>query len=254
MSWLQLYLYPMLTTIVFWAMYTVVLLFLNRSGKKASRIGLAISGVTLFALSHYQLWAVRDDLSVSGIYWAFISAMTIWVWHELAFFSGVLTGPWQQECPPEAEGWNRFGYALLTHLYHGIAVLAEVMLLWWLNRGAANWFGLLTFVLCWSLLLSAKINVFLGVPNLQVSWFPEHLRYLASFWKQKSYNVFFVISVAFTMVLAVFLWKRVSDLSSESVAVGMSFLAGLATLGVMEHWMLIMPGPGSGQRQAVSDG
>jgi putative photosynthetic complex assembly protein 2 len=252
MSWLQLYLYPILTTILFWTMFTVVLLVLNRSGKTVSRIALVGSMLTVFALAHYQLWVVRNDLSVGGIYWAFICAMTIWVWHELAFFSGVITGPWRKACPPNVHGWKRFGYALATHLYHGIAVLVEIFILWWLQREAANWFGLLTFALCWSLLLSAKINVFLGVPNLQVTWFPEHLRYLATFWKKKSYNLFFVFSVVVTTILAIVLWIQANRLAPTDPAIGVSFLAGLATLGVIEHWMLIIPAPGSRQQATGS--
>lgn len=231
-------------------MFTAVLLLLNRSGKTISRIALVGSMLTVFALAHYQLWIVRDDLSVSGIYWAVICAMTIWVWHELAFFSGVLTGPWRTACPSNVSGWSRFGYALATHLYHGIAVLMEIALLWWLQRDASNWFGLFTFVLCWTLLLSAKINVFLGVPNLQVTWLPEHLRYLTTFWKQKPFNAFFVVSVLATTVLAIVLWIRVNQLAPDHTAIGFSFLAGLATLGVFEHWMLIVPVPGH-RRQAA---
>lgn len=254
MSWLELYLYPILTTIIYWAMFTVVLLLLNRSGKTKSQIALVASGVTIFALAHYKLWDVRNDVSISGIYWAFICAMTIWVWHELAFFSGLLAGPWLKECPPDAQGWRRFKLALATHLYHGLAVIAELLVLWWLNRGAANWFGFLTFALCWTLLLSAKINVFLGVPNLQVSWFPDHLRFLGSFWTQKPYNPFFVVSVILTTILAIYLWWQVGKTAPDSTAVGLSFLSGLATLGFIEHWMLILPGPGSKQQEAVTDG
>ena len=50
-----------------------------------------------------------------------------------------------------------------------------------LTWGGANQVGTWTFLVLWVMRLSAKLNVFLGVPNLTEEFLPEHLRYLKSF-------------------------------------------------------------------------
>jgi putative photosynthetic complex assembly protein 2 len=239
-TWAQLYFYPLLTTLVLWGMLTLGLLWLNRRGPGPSRIVLLIL-VGILALAHHQLWVVRHDVSVWGNYRAFIASMLIWSWHELAFYSGVLTGPWRKPCPPDAKGLRRLGYALATHLYHIAAVGADMLVLGWLHSHAANQVGLWAFVLFWLLQLNAKFNVLLGVRNLQPRLFPHHLRYLASFWAERSYNLFFWPSVVLVGILAAALWMHASTLAPDSRAIGISLLACLTTLGVLEHLMLVLP-------------
>lgn len=239
-TWAQIYLYPLLVTMALWAGLTLGLLWLNRRTPAQRRVVLLLL-LSVVALAHQQLWEVRDDLSAWGCYRAFIAGMLIWTWHELAFYSGVLTGPWQAPCPRGAQGWRRFGYALGTHLYHEIAIILEMLLVWWLLRGAANQIGLLTIVLGWALMQSAKLNVLLGVRSLPVDWLPEHLRYLGSFWAQRPSNPFFLPSVLVASAVATLLWLQAGALAPDGSAVGMTLLAVLATLGVLDHWLLVLP-------------
>ena len=236
----QLYVYPMLAVLVLWSLLTVGLLWLNRRGPRPGRIALVIlTSVLVFA--HHELWTVRDDLSLWGCYRAFAAGMLIWAWHELAFYSGVLTGPWRAPCPPDVRGWRRFHFALSTHVYHELAVGVEVVALWWIHRDASNVFDPLTFVLLWALLHSAKLNVFLGVRSLTVDWLPAHMRYLGSFWRRRHSNPLFLSSVLAISLLAVWLWVCASTLNPYDSAIGFSLLAVMATLGALEHWMLMLP-------------
>lgn len=216
------------------------LFWLNRRGPKTGRRVLLLVA-PLLALAHWQLWNGRNDLSVWGCYSSFLIGMLIWAWHELAFYSGVLTGPWRDSCPRHSSGWRRFGYALGTHLYHEIAVVIELALLWWLHRDAANLLGPVTFWVLWVLQQSAKCNVFLGVPTLQVNLFPHHLRYLGSYWRQRPHNPFFHTSVFTGSFLALAFWSRAGELAPDSSAIGMTLLASVLTLGVLEHWLLMLP-------------
>jgi putative photosynthetic complex assembly protein 2 len=239
-TWAQLYLYPLLVTLVIWGGLTLGLIWLNQCGARAGRIALLVT-VPVLVLVHMQLWQVHNDLSMWGCYRAFLGGMFIWAWHELAFYSGVLSGPWRVDCPPNLTPWQRFGYALRTHIYHEGAVLIEVLLLWWLHRDALNLVGPLTFLALWALQHSAKLNVFLGVRNLKVSVLPEHVRYLASFWMPRTHNPFFFISVTFFTILAAVLWVQASQLAPASATVGTSLLATVLTLGVLEHWLMVFP-------------
>ena len=43
--------------------------------------------------------------------------MLIWAWFELAFLSGLITGPSKQLCPKDIKQMKRFGYALSNIAY-----------------------------------------------------------------------------------------------------------------------------------------
>jgi putative photosynthetic complex assembly protein 2 len=239
-AWTHLYLYPLLVTLVVWGGLTMGLIWLNQHGARAGRLALLLL-LPLLLLAHQQLWAVHDEITALAHYRAFLAGMFIWAWHELAFYCGVLSGPWRVDCPPGLSSWGRFGYALCTHAHHEIAVCVDIALLLLLHHDAANLTGLLTFGSLWALQHSAKLNVFLGVRNLKLSVFPGHIRYLGTFWAQRPYNPFFFISMAFFGVLAVLLWLRVSALAPHDSAVGMALLATMMTLGVLEHMLLVLP-------------
>lgn len=236
----QTYLYAPLLTLGLWLSLTAGLLRLNQRGPRIGRIAL-VATLPLLFLAHQQLWATQHDLSILGAYRSYVAASLIWAWHELGFYSGVLSGPWRSDCPPSARGIRRFGYALSTHLYHELACLVELILLQQLLGDATNRMGLLVFVLSWALQHSAKLNVLLGVRSLQAELFPTHLRYLASFWARRSANPFFIPSVSVASLLAILLWFSVGAHAPDPVAVRLALLASLVTLGALEHWLLIVP-------------
>jgi putative photosynthetic complex assembly protein 2 len=249
-AWAQLCVYPLIVTVALWVGLTGSMLWLNRCGTTPARWTLLLSIPVLF-FAHGELFAVRFDLSVWGCYRAFIAGMLIWAWHELAFYSGVLTGPWRAPCPPNARGWRRFGYAMGTHLYHELAVLVELYALWVITIGTTNPVGPLVFGLCWLLQHSAKLNVFLGVRYLNVDLLPAHLRYLGSFWRPGAPTLFFRISVLVTTVLALIFWLRMSLIWPQPSGVALSLLAVLTTLGALEHWLLVYT-PASMARAAAA--
>ncbi len=242
--WAQLYLYPLLVTLVVWGGLTVGLIWLNQRGARTGRWSLLLLLPLLF-VAHQQLDEVRHSLSAWDCYRAFLAGMFIWAWHELAFYCGALSGTWRVACPPNLSPWQRFRSALRTHVYHELAVLVEICLLAWLHQGALNQMGLLTFCALWALQHSAKLNVFLGVRNLKVSVLPAHVRYLGSFWTPRAVNPFFFVSTAVFSVLAALLWIQASAQAPHESAIGTTLLATVLTLGVLEHWLMVFPAIGS---------
>ncbi|NTV63445.1 MAG: DUF3623 family protein [Oscillochloris sp.] len=232
--------YPPLAVVVLWVALTAGVMGLNRRGARAARLGLLL-GLPFLGLAHWQLGLVRHDLSSLGAYRALAAGMTIWAWHELAFYSGLICGPWRQACPPHAQGITRFGYALGTHLYHELACLVELGAMLFVLGDATNWVGLLVFCLSWALQHSAKLNVLLGVPWLQVDLFPAHLRYLGSFWARRTPSAFFLPSVSVSTLLAGLLWLTAGSLGPAPVAVRLALLASVVTFGAIEHWLLLLP-------------
>jgi putative photosynthetic complex assembly protein 2 len=215
-------------------------MWLNRRGAGPARWSLLFT-IPVLLLAHHQLWAVRYSTDVTSIYVAFVAGMLIWTWHELAFYSGLITGPWREPCPLHAKGWDRFCYALGTHLYHEVAVAVEAALLWWLFHDAVNVIGALTFVLLWALQHSAKLNVLLGVRSLDVAALPKHLRYLGSFWTQRALNVFFIPAMTVMIIVTIGLWVQVGLHVPHDHAIALTLLATLLTLGVLEHGLLVVP-------------
>ena len=89
---------------------------------------------------------------------------------------------------------------------------------------------------------SAKLNVFLGVPNLGEDLLPDHLAYLATFMKRKPMNALFPFSVTGGTIVACLLFERAlrGGASSFEVA-GFTILGALMALAVIEHWFLVAP-------------
>lgn len=239
-TWLTIYVLPPLFTLSFWVALTVGVMALNRRGIRAARLGLAAT-LPLLALAHHVLWSTRHDLSAAGAYGAFAAGLLIWAWHELAFYSGVLSGPWRAACPPHARGFRRFQYALGTHLYHELACIVELICFVVLLHDAANMLGPLAFGLSWALQHSAKLNVLLGVRSLDPSLFPPHMRYLGSYWRRRAGNGFFLPSLSVATLLAIMLWLAVGVHATEPAGVRIALIATLISLGAIEHVLLILP-------------
>ncbi len=240
-AWPYVYLYPPLLAVALWAGLTALVAGLNRRGPRAGQLAL-LASLPLLVLAHHELHLTADSSGPFEAYRAFIAGTLIWAWHELAFYSGILTGPWRKACPPEARGMTRFGYALGTHLYHELAVVLEVGLMLWLLHGGNNLLGLLVFVLSWALQHSAKLNVLLGVPALNVALFPPHLRYLGSYWRERPANFFFIPSLSVFTLLTLMLMTAAHTHRFEAVGVRLALLATLVGLGALEHWLLAPPG------------
>ena len=72
----------------------------------------------------------------------------------------------------------------------------------------------------------AKLNLFLGVPNLSVEFLPPHLGYLASYFSNKPMNLLFPASVTLASGAAGYAWGTAS-----AEQTGTLLLATLLTLG-----------------------
>ena len=89
---------------------------------------------------------------------------------------------------------------------------------------------------------SAKLNVFLGVPNLGEDLLPEHLAYLTTFMKRGPMNALFPFSVTAGTVVGCLLFERALRVDASSFeVVGFTILGALMGLAVIEHWFLVAP-------------
>jgi putative photosynthetic complex assembly protein 2 len=157
---------------------------------------------------------------------------------------GVVTGPCREACPESAGAWRRFRLALGTCLYHELTILVSGGLIVAATRGAPNQVGLWTFLVLWAMRQSSKLNVFAGVLNLNEQFLPAHLRYLSSYMRRRPMNLFFPFSVtAATVALGWLVQRAVAADTDAFRAAGLTFIATMLALAILEHWFLILPLP-----------
>lgn len=231
---------PMLFCLFVWWASTGIILYLDglpqRTFRRSFVLASMVAGAALLAIG----WSAGDDSS-RGAYIAFLAALALWGWNEMSFLMGFVTGPRRTSCPINARGWQRVRFAIETILYHELAIAGTAGLVAGITYGAPNRFALWTFLLLWGMRISAKLNVFLGVRNLSEDWLPDQLKYLESYLRRAPMNWLFPISVTLSTVATVLL---VQMAMAESVhAAGWMLLSVLMGLGLLEHWMLVLPLP-----------
>jgi putative photosynthetic complex assembly protein 2 len=238
------YLWPALFALFLWWFSTGAVIYLDGLPRRTFKWSmLGATAVTLAAL--YGIGASADDTSLAAAYCAFASGLLAWGWIEISFYTGYVTGPRTQPCPEGCRGWKHFGHAIMSSLWHEIAILAGVAIVAALTWGQPNQIGLWTFVVLWWMHQSAKLNVFLGVRNVTEEFVPEHLTFLRSFLtKRNSMNLLFPVSVTVSTVVCVYLVDAaIQPGASTFEAAGYSFLATLMALAILEHWFLMLPLP-----------
>lgn len=235
--------WPALYTLLLWWFSTGVILYLNGLPRQTHPWTMAAATV-LLGIALVGVSVTAADTRVSGAYLAFTAALMVWGWQEIGFLLGYVTGPRRAACPPGARGWRRAGHAVMAILYHELALivlgLAVLALTWGRPNQVATW----TFGVLWLMRLSAKLNVFLGVRNLNEQFLPEHLRYLHSYFRQRPGNRWFPVSVIGVTALSAAAWHGAVALSVEAFEVtACSFVAMLLSLALLEHWFMVLPLP-----------
>ena len=181
--------------------------------------------------------------TVEGAYIAFLSALAIWGWIELSFLSGAVTGPNRDPCPIESQGWDRFMRAWGTIAYHEILIACALLGLVVLSIEAANTVTVLTFGVLFFARVSAKLNLFLGVPRIHTEFLPKPLTHLPSHFRHARLNALFPLSVTL-LAFAVACWlERTFAAETPFAAVAFALLAALTALALLEHWLMVLPLP-----------
>jgi putative photosynthetic complex assembly protein 2 len=190
------------------------------------------------------LWVTSDDTTVASAFCGFSCALVVWAWHEMSFLTGFVTGSRVSACPIGGGEGLRFVNATQTVIYHEVAILVTALGIVALTWGQPNQFGTMTFIVLWLARISAKLNVFLGVPNLTEEFLPAHLAYLKSYFRNRPMNLLFPLSVTASTVLT---WlcidHAIAANASAFSAAGWSLLGTLMFLVVIEHWFLVLPLP-----------
>ena len=154
-----------LYAIFIWWFSTGAILWLDRRPRATYRASLTAATLVASAAVYGLVRTLGDD-TPTGAVLAFTCALALWGWHELAFLTGLISGPRTSPCPPDATGWRRFKLAASTLMFHEIALALTAAAILALTWGAPNPIGGWTFAILLVSRLSAKLNLFFGVAEL----------------------------------------------------------------------------------------
>ncbi len=230
---------PLLFATVLWFVATGFVLWLDRLPSTtwpASLVGATVASG--FAMA--GIIATAPMTGSAAAYAAFACALVLWGWHELSFLMGFVTGPNRAPCPPDARGWRRFCLAAATLIHHEVAMFATVLVIAAATWNNPNQTATLTFVLLFVMRLSAKFNIFAGVPHLSTEMMPEHMRYLASYFRIRPASGFFVASLSLISILAAWLGNAALQ-AEDGLATGYALAFALVVLAFIEHGFLVVP-------------
>jgi putative photosynthetic complex assembly protein 2 len=237
------YALPFAFAVLVWWAGTGAILYLD--GLPRSTFPRTMTVTTIVAsLAVWGLWYSSGQATVAGAYCGFACAILIWAWQEVAFLLGYVTGPRRGPCPPGATGWRRARYAFEAVSHHEVALvflaLAVVAATW----DRPNHTGLWTYLVLWIMRQSAKLNVFLGVRNLNADFLPDHLKYLQTYFVRAPMNALFPMSVAAATLAAIPLWQGAVHPDADAFAsTSRALVASLLTLAILEHALMVLPLP-----------
>jgi len=231
-------------TLFVWWSATGVLYYLNRQPEQTFP-GSLLAGVFVGGCALAGIEASASGNSLTGVYLAFVGAIVLWGWLEMAHLMGYLTGPVDEPCPEGLTGWHRFSRAISVGLYHELAIifvgsgLISTAAIVGNGVTVAAW----TFATLWFMRWSAKLNLYLGVANhLDLELMPERLRYMATYMGSRSMNFLFPVSISLGSLLVIYHgWNAAGSPPGSAEHAAAVLLATLTALGVLEHWFLVLP-------------
>jgi putative photosynthetic complex assembly protein 2 len=233
---------PAAYAVLVWWFATGIILYLDGLPRRTFpwSMGAATAVLTIAAV---QLHASAGDASAAGAYTAFTCAIAFWGWLEMSFLMGFITGPRKHACLERCSGWSHFLHACEAIIFNELATLAGALAILAATRHAPNQVAMGTYVILWVMRLSAKFNLFLGVPNLGERFLPPHLQYLKSFFRKRPMNILFPVSVTVSTIGVVLLVQRYLAAADPFRTTAYALMASLLALAVLEHWFMVIPLP-----------
>jgi len=231
-----------LSALFIWWFSTGALIFAvkraDEAGPGAHQV-LVLLALPLLLIGAYGISYSLSDPGGWGAYVGFLSALAVWGWIELAFLGGVITGPNASPRPDDSEGWDRFQRAVATIAWHELLLIATLIIIALASAGAENTTALWTFAVMFFARVSAKLNLFFGVPYINTEFLPKPLAHLGSHFRRRPMNHLFPISITL-LSMATFCWLERIYTTGQTEFV---LLAALTALALLEHWFMVLPLP-----------
>ncbi len=237
------YAMPAIYPLFLWWFSTGIVMYIVGLPAWTFRWSLATATIVFFG-SLYGLAISSADQTVANAYLAFTFALLVWGAQEVGFLTGTITGPLPRTCPAHCAGWQRFSFAVQAIIYHEVALLLSGLAIAAATWGGPNQIGTYTFLILWTMRLSSKLNLFLGVQYLNLEFLPAHLAFVGTFFLKRPMNMLFPVSVTLSTAVATLLLAHAFDSHATAYDVVDFTLTGtLLALAVLEHWFMFLPLP-----------
>jgi putative photosynthetic complex assembly protein 2 len=230
---------PAIFALLIWWLGTGIVLFVARLRVRTSWISLAVGGMMALVAVSVVAWNA-ENVSAGGAYLAFTAAIVIWGFVELTFLTGIVLGTNRAEASPAATGWARFSHAVAAIIHHELALLAGGAVILAASYGAPNQVALWTYAILWLMRLSAKLNLFLGVPHLHDELLPRRLSHLRGHFRRGPMNPFLPASIILPLFAAGYL---VMSATGSFATTANTLMAALLALAALEHVFMLLPLP-----------
>jgi putative photosynthetic complex assembly protein 2 len=230
---------------LWWFSTGAILLAVRRADKEGAkaRLWAVLWNLPFLVVGGFGFIDTVGNDSVAGVYVAFLSALALWGWIELAFLTGVITGPVRQPLKEGVPEWERFIRAWGTIAYHEMLLAFTLIAMIFVSYGEPNQFGMWTFAVLFLARISAKLNLYLGVRKINVEFIPDQLAHLPSHFRIARMNWLFPISITGLSVAAAYWLGHVFAAAGPAEAVGYALLGALTALALLEHWFMVLPLP-----------
>lgn len=214
----------------------------DRTGGNAYNMAVFLS-VPLLALGVAGVILSTADAGMGGLFKGFFGALAIWGWIELSFLSGVITGPERAASPAGASGADRFWRAWDALAHHEILLLTGMAFVVLATSGSDNTIAMWTYAILFFARISAKLNLFFGVPRINFEFLPLPLQHLKTYMTKGPVTAFFPISVTVLTFAVMCFVERLVAAQTPVEATGFALLSSLSALALLEHWFMVIPLP-----------
>lgn len=238
------YALPALYAVLVWWFSTGLILLLDHRPRTTHGLSM-LAGTGVLALALWAIGTSAGNASETGAYTAFTGGLLVWGWQEMSYYMGYLSGP----RPSDARRGRRASPASARRRPPACGT----------RRpsspgprdpgpdlGPAEHLRPVDLRDPVGMNLSARLNLFLGVRNLNAEFLPEHLAYLQGYLRVRAMNPLFPVSVGLAALgTAALALSAASDGATAHEVAGLSILATLMALATLEHGFLMLPLPSS---------
>ena len=192
-----------LAILAWWGSTGLIVLAVRSSEQRHNIV--MIGAAFMAALGVSALIASSGSTTPVSAFAAFVGALLIWAFFEVAFLLGWITGPRKTALPDNVTGRARFAFAVQTVIHHELALIGTLLLLTVTMWGSANHVGVMIFALLWVMRLASKFILFLGARHSLSELAPPRLAYLQTYFRTDRTTILFPVVLVLGVVNFVFL-------------------------------------------------
>ena len=221
-----------------WWFSTGAILWLVRQAEHRGVWGPQRAALWTLPLLGLGFHAISRSLD-GGAYLGFFGALAVWGWIELAFLTGLITGPHRKPAVPAMPEGARLSAAWGTIAWHELVLAIALISIFAMSRGALDQTAFWTFLVLYFARVSAKLNLFIGVPRHHIEFLPQGIAHMGTYFRKTGPGWFYAFS-NMALTFAVFCWI---DRFLVTGDIGFALLGTLTALALLEHWLMVLPLP-----------